>query len=352
MRKVFIEEAKAGMVIAADIFDSDFGGGEFPLICRGVELTTSFINKMKDRSLTELLIITPPGYRGLPGEIFTSTEITEDILFEGEVELSCDIPAGTKIVAGENIGIIGNVQPGCSITSAKGDINIKGSVVGSKESRITMNASKRVTIHNEETRPVQFADIKSIEEIVIHGDVKCCALSAKGKLLMRGKVEKTNIYSQTRISLLECGNDLTREPCQLLVKPSECRKLFQEIMILDKQLAALNKDEDKLQNTIDLVKKIGEHIDQVSQEKKARLAADINHFHKVQQKIKDGLFQKKKLHMKVIQVLDITRIIITKIVHPNTKITIENCSLMLDKSAEAVSFHVEDMKVVREAIRK
>ena len=83
---------------------------------------------------------------------------------------------------------------------------INGSVVGSPEGRVTLNASKRVTIHNGEAPSMQFADIKSVEEIVVDGNVSCCTLSAKGKLLVHGKGEKSNMDSQTRIRLPDCGN--------------------------------------------------------------------------------------------------------------------------------------------------
>lgn len=344
MLKLSIDKAKVGMVIAADIFDPDFGG-DFPLVGRGVELTASYIGRMKDRCIHEIFIITPSGYRGAPGETFAPAQITEDIFFEGKVELQCDIPAGTRVVAGENIFIKGVVNKGCSITSATGDIIIKGGVSGSDGERVTLSAASCVTVTIEDTRPVRYADIKALDEIIVYGDISDCTLSTKGKLVVRGKVEKSNLYSQTRIRINECGDELTRTPCQLLVKPAECRALFQELLALDQQMVMQQKEKDKLHNTIDLIRKLGKNIDQLPVEQKMQLATDVKQFHAVDAAISAGLKEKDRLKKEMSGVFAVNRILINRQAHPNTKITIENMSLLLERPLEKVAFYVKDMKI-------
>lgn len=351
MRKLSIDEVKLGMVIAADIFDSDFGG-DFPLIGRGVELTEGIISKMKERFISEVLVITPPGYRGAPGEIFAPVEISEDIFFEGRVELGRDVPAGTRIVAGESIFISGEVQKGCSITSAKGDILVNGRVIGEQDSRVILNAAGCVTVNNQKDKPIQYADIKSINEIVIDGNVVDSSLSTKGKLIVHGKVERSNLYSQTRIRVFECGDDLSRTPSQLLVKPAECRTLFQELLTIDKQLSSQQKEKERLQNTLDLIRKLGRSVEQLPADKKMQLASDVKQFQAVDNSLNAGLKEKERIRKEISDSLAVNRILITHLAHANTKVTIENMSLVLEKTVEKAAFYVQNMKLERETLRE
>ncbi|MDH5299608.1 MAG: hypothetical protein OEV91_11370, partial [Desulfobulbaceae bacterium] len=147
MRKLTLDEVKAGMVVAADIFDQDFGG-ELPIIGRGVELSATFINRLKERGIQDLLIITPAGYRGAPGETLAPTEVKGNILFDGAIELACDVPPATRIEGGETVSITGNVAAGCNIISATGDIVINGSLRGEAGKHIILSAAHRITIKN------------------------------------------------------------------------------------------------------------------------------------------------------------------------------------------------------------
>ena len=343
MRKIPINEVKVGMVIAADIFDQDFGA-DLPLIGRGVSLTENYINKMKERGLDDLLVVTPPDYRGAPGETLALLEINEDIVSEGNLDLQCDIPAGTKIAASENISIEGIVHQGCSIISAKGNIVINGGIAGGADNRVTVNAGNKVTINNLCSSPVTCCDIKALDEIVTKGDINKCSLSAKGRLFIEGQAVESNIYSHSKIRLKECG-DSKHEACKLLVKPAECRKLFQELLVLDKQLAGLMKDKERLHNSIKLVRSICKNIDSLPQDKKRELAIDVKQFQETDHKITSSLQTKEQLKEEVLRTLETERILIDHIVHPHTNITIENCSLYLDKQQQAVAFCVQDMKV-------
>ncbi len=337
MRKILIDEVKAGMVIAADIFDKDFGA-DFPLIGRGVTLTEKFITKMKERELDEVLVVTPPDYRGAPGETLARLEVNEDIVSEGNIDLKCDIPPGVKIAASENIFIEGNVGQGCSIISAKGNIVIKGGITGDVGKRVIVNAGRNVTITNINDHPVVYADIKALEEIATKGGMSKCSLSSKGRLLIEGTAVESNIYSHTRIRMKECGDTSNVEGCKLLVKPAECRKLLQSLLVLDKQLAILKKDKERLHNSINLVRSICENIDSLPQDKKKELARDVKQFQETDNKIVSGAKTKQQLKDKIIAALEFQRIIIDHIVHPNTQITIENCSLHLDKELQSVAF--------------
>ncbi|MBI5556156.1 MAG: DUF342 domain-containing protein [Deltaproteobacteria bacterium] len=344
MRKVSIDEIEAGMVIAADIFDPEFGG-ELPLIARGVTLTPTYVGKIKDRGFFELLIETPPDYRGAPGETYVLLEVGEDIVSAGNVDLQCDIPPGIKIAAEENIRVTGIVHPGCSIISAKGDIFITGAIHGSPESRVTISAGNRVEIDNGTGRPVSFADIKALDEIVAQSDMHHCSLSAKGKLTVTGKIGKSNIYSHKKIRLRECGDAAGVDPCQLLVKPAECRQLFQALLALDKQMEALQQEKKRLHNSISLVRNLCKNIESLPPDKKMQLALEVKKFQEIESNIASGLKTKEKLKENILNVLAAERIIVDRTAHPNTQITIENYSLCLDQSVGAVAFYVQDMKV-------
>ncbi|MCB2182119.1 MAG: FapA family protein [Desulfobulbaceae bacterium] len=349
MRKISITDVETGMVIAADVFDQDFGS-DLPLLGRGVTLTEKYITKMKERGLDEILIVTPPDYRGAPGETLALLEVKDDIVSEGNLELQCDIPPGTKIAASENIFIEGIVNQGCSVISAQGDIVIKGGIIGCDDHRVMINAGKRVTISNNTDSPVICADIKALEEINAKGDMDKCSLSAKGRLFVDGKTVESNIYSHTRIRLKECGNS-SGTPCRLLIKPAECRELFQKLLALDKQLAQLKKDKDRLHNSINLVRSICKDIDSLPQDKKMELALDVKNFKEADNKIACGAKAKEQLKDKVVTALEAQRIFIDNVISPPTQITIENCSLCLDDPLHSVAFYVQDMKVRNTSLR-
>ncbi|MCK5404465.1 MAG: DUF342 domain-containing protein [Desulfobulbaceae bacterium] len=344
MLKILLKNVEVGMVIAADVFDPAFGG-ELPLICHGVELTPKFISTLEKRNVEEILIVTPPGYRGALGEILAPEKITEDILFDGKVELACDIPPQSKITAGENVTIKGSLREGCSVTSATQVVDIEGGIKGTKDKHVTISAGTSVTIKSSDQGPIQFADIKSTGEINIEGNMEDCTIAAKGRVQIRGKAIRSNIYSQKRIRMAECGDDITREPCHLLVKPAECKKFMQAILLLDKQIANLQKDMERLQNSIELVKKLGTNIQQLPEDKKAKIVAEVKKFKEVSSEINSGHLNKERLKKEIITSLNVDRIFVTKKVHPQVKISIETSSLILEEPLKSVAFFVKDSKV-------
>ena len=341
MRKITLEEAQAGMVVAADVFDRDFDG-DLPVIARGVELSAQFIAKLKKRGVADLIIVTPQGYRGAPGEILAPTEITENILFSGTVELVCDVPPGTRIDAGENVTIAGKIAAGCHIRSATGDIVINGTIQGDNNRHIVLSAANRITIKSTSHFPIAALDVRAMGEVVIEGDVIDSTVAAKGRLRIDGRVTRSKIYSQTRVRVTECGST---EPCQLLVKPQECRQLFQELLAIDKHRAALDLEQQRLQNTIDLVRKLGKDIERLPYQDKVQMAGDIKRFREVAEEIKSGQDRKERIKKEITEALSTNRIVVLQQALPQTRITIENYSLVLDKPVARTAFFVRNMRV-------
>jgi uncharacterized protein (DUF342 family) len=172
-----------------------------------------------------------------------------------------------------------------------------------------------------------------------------CSLSAKGKLTVTGKIVKSNIYSHSKIRLLECGDAAGVEPCRLLVKPAECHQLFQTLLALDKQMESFQQEKKRLHNSISLVRNLCKDIESLPPDKKMQLAMDVKRFQEMESSIASGLKTKEDLKVNILNVLASERIIINRTAHPNTQITIENYSLFLDQPVGAATCHVQDMKV-------
>ncbi|MDH5299713.1 MAG: FapA family protein, partial [Desulfobulbaceae bacterium] len=185
--------------------------------------------------------------------------------------------------------------------------------------------------------------VRAIGEVIITGDIVDSTVAAKGRLRIDGKVLRSKIYSQTRIRVDECGEN--GEPCQLLVKPMECRTLFQELLAIDKNHAALLQERQRLQNTIDLVKKLGKDIEKVSYENKVQMATDIKRFREVAGEITEGQDRKERIKKEIIEALGTNRIVILKEARPQTRITIENYSRVLDEPISKAAFFVRNMRI-------
>ena len=347
MKKISLNDLESGMVVAADIFDHQFGG-ELPIIARGVTLSDTFISKLKDRGIAEVTIATPEGYQGTPGETLAPESVTEDITFSGSIELFCDIPKGIKIEAGETITINGNIEPGCNITSAAGEIIVVGRLHGTEDKHIILSAANRITLKNTSLNPFSAVDIRSVGDVLIDGDISNSTVAAKGRLRIEGKVTRSRIYSQSRVRVKECGDG--QYPCQLLVKPKECRDFFQELLTLDIADQDLRQEQQRLQNTIDLVKELGKDIVKITYDNKMQMAKDIKRFGEVAGEISSGQSRKTVIKKKIAEILAGSRIFITGQGLPKTKITIENYSLELDAPIAPSSFFARDMKVESEPI--
>lgn len=338
-----MDKVKDGMVVAADVFDHEFGG-ELPVIARGVVLSNKFIEKLKKHGIAEITIAAPHGYSGSPGEVLAPTEVvTKDITFNGSIELYSDVPPDTKIEAGENITINGNIEPGCSITSAGGEIIIVGKLTGSDDNKIALRAATRITIKNTSIDPLTDLDIRTLGDVVIDGDITDSTIAAKGRVRIEGAVTGSRIYSQTRIKAKECGDN--KSTCMLLVKPWECRDLFQEVLALDKQNADLRHEQQQLQNTIDLVHKLSRDIATISDEESAQLARETKRLKELSRQIESGQARKDSIMKQINEILRSDRIIISHLGNAKTTITIENFCRILDAPICGAAFFVRDMQI-------
>lgn len=345
MRKVPVDLLEEGMEIAADVFDPGFGG-DLPLLGRGVQLTTEYIAKLNDRAIRDILIITPDGYRGGPGEVLAPTVVNADILFDGKVDLACDVPPGIKIQAGESIFIHGDIGKGCSLISAAGEVYVKGSVCGAADSRILISAAQKVTVENAPGKPISYTDIKTTGEIRVSHDVANSTFSSIGKLLVGGKAVRSNLFSQTRIRVHDCGDEATREPCQLLVKPKECRPLFQELLSLDAKILELKKEKSKLENIIDLIRKLGKGVAELPPENREKLAGDVRRFQEVERDSAAAMRRKEEVRQEIIYHLGMQRVFVAGSAFTNIKVTIENNTMILQQIFRGVAFSVENFKIV------
>ncbi|MEW6221456.1 MAG: FapA family protein, partial [Thermodesulfobacteriota bacterium] len=229
MKKVPIDDVKEGEVLAADIFDSSIGG-DLPLLSRSVVLTADYIKSLRRYGITELFIVTPPGYRGKPGEVLAPSPVTGHILFDGGVEIDGPVPPDIRIEAGEGIRITGDVGQGCVLTSASGGITIQGSVKGTAGNRVRITAARDVLVDQGGKGVVAFADVKTVGSITANAGVQDCSLSARGKISISGATRRSQVYTQTTMKLGDCGDTDEGPPCVLIVKPHQCRALYQELL--------------------------------------------------------------------------------------------------------------------------
>lgn len=345
MKKVSIDEVVEGEIVAADVFEGAVGG-EFPLLGRGVVLTPDYIKSLKKHGVNELLVVTPPGYRGRPGEILAPTTITEDIFFDGGVELNCKVPRSSKIEAAESIRIEGEVEAGCVITSATGSIVIRGAIKGTSDQKIRISAAKNVVIETSEDKPIAYVDIKTVGGITITGGVQESTISARGEIQVSGQVLKSQVYTQTRMKLGECGDELMQQPCVLVVKPYVCRDLLQELLKNDTAVAALRKEKEKLVNLVDLIKKMGKNIEQLPPDKKIALASGIKRFQEVEAEIRGLESAKVELKKDMERHLGVDRILVRGKLFPGAKIMIENYGTMVKERMRMASFSVQNHAVV------
>ncbi|TAN41456.1 MAG: DUF342 domain-containing protein [Nitrospirae bacterium] len=347
LKKIKVSEAKVGMVVAADVFEAAIGMN-MPFIRHGVVLNDTYIHSLKNRGIVYILIEPPEGYKGAPGEVYevdNPDDIREDILFDGRVQIKGDLAPKIKIDAGERIIVEGDVGEGCILTSATGGILIKGCIRGSKESPVTFMASQNIFVQNKSEDSVSFADIKTSCDITISGDVCDSSISARGEVKIEGKAANSRIYSQSIIKIRDCGNELG-DPSVLMVKPFECNDLSQELLKIDSRSAVILKEKEKLQNVVDLIKKLGKDVEQLPQDKKIELATGVKSFKALEVELSSFQEQKADIKKKVEQYLEIKRIAVQGNIFPRSKITIGNSSLEITKKESGTAFFVKERKVV------
>jgi uncharacterized protein (DUF342 family) len=346
LKRMVVGQLQEGMVIAADVFEANIGVN-IPSVRHGVVLTNDYINRLKNRGIAYVLVETPEGYRGAPGEVYEidSVHIKGDILFDGRVQINGDLSPQVKIEAGERIVIEGDVGEGCLLNSANGGILIKGSVCGSREYPVNVMSSQNVLVQSQSDYSASFADIKASGDINISGSITDSSISARGEIIIHGEVCNSTVYSQTRIMIKDCGSEWG-DPSVLMVKPFECRELSQELLQLDAKSAEMLKEKERLQNTVGLIKKVGKDIGQLPHEKKIELAAGVKRFRQIEEEVSSLPRRKTEIKIKIEQSLEEKRIIVVGNIFPRSKVTIENSSLEMTKKVSGAAFFMKGLKVV------
>ncbi len=346
LKKVRTDELIEGMVVASDVFEAAIGTN-IPFISRGVSLTGSYINSLKNRGIVYVLIETPEGYRGSPGEVYEidSGNIKGNILFDGRIHIKGNLPPNLKIEAGERIIIEGEIGEGCTVTSATGGILIKGSVCGSKENPVNIMSSQNISIQSRAEDSVSFSDIKTSADMNISGGVRNSSISARGEIKIEGAACNSQVYSQSAIKLGNCGDEFG-DPSVLMVKPFECRELSQELLKLDSALNAILKEKEKLQNIVDLIKKLGKDIEQLPKEKKNELAVGVKRFKEIEGEVLSIQTKKAEIKRAVGQYLETKRVAVFGNIFPRSKVTLGSSTLEITNKEASAAFFVKDLKVV------
>jgi uncharacterized protein (DUF342 family) len=342
LKKLRVSELQEGMVVASDIFETSIGGN-IPLIRHGVLLNGDYIERLKNRGIAFVLVETASEYRGAAGETLELDTVKDDVIFDGKVQINCDIPSGIKIEAAESIVISGGVTQGCLISSTSGGVLIKGPVKGSGDNPVRVSSSQNVVIHGA-SGPISFADIKSGGGVSASGIISDSTINARGEITIEGRAVKSNLFTQSRIKIRDCGDG--DNGCVFVVRPFECRELAQELLKTDSGMSELMKEKEKLKNVIELIKKLGKAIDQLPNEKKTEIALGVKRFKEIEGEISAAQGRKLEIKRAMDEILGVKRIIITGEIFPKTKITIESQSMEITTKEQGLAFCMKDFKVV------
>lgn len=346
LKRISVGQLREGMVMAADVFEVNVGVN-IPFVRHGVVLTNDYINSLRNRDITYVLVETPEGYRGAPGEVYEidSVHIKGDILFDGRVQVYGDLSPQVKIEAGERIVVEGDVGEGCLINSATGGVLIKGSVSGSGEYPVNVMSSQNVFVQSQSDYSVSFADIKASGDITVSGSISDSSISARGEIIIQGEVCNSTVYSQSRIITKDCGSEWG-DPSVLMVKPFEYSELSQDLVRLDSESAEMLKEKESLQNMIAMIKKLGKDIKQLPQEKKIELAAGVKRFRQIEEELSFLQKRKAEIKIKIAQCLEEKRIIVVGNIFPRSKVAIEDSSLEITQKVTGAAFFMKELKVV------
>lgn len=331
-----VSELREGMVIAQDVVVS---GVALPVLKRGVVLNEQYIDSIKKYGINFLYIEPPEDYSGAKGETLLLTEIKNNVVFQGRVEIKSSVPPNMVIEAGESIIIHGNVAEGCRLVSKYGAIIMKGSVKAIEGNPSHLQAKQRVKAIS-----MNHAVIKTDGEFVIDGDIIDTNVSAKGEVVISGKVIRSQVNTGLRAVVGECGNKES-EAVSLVVNPIEAQEIMQNALKIDSQISELSKEKAQLQNIIDLIKKLGSNVEQLPQEKKLELAKGAKRFTEISGQIQNLTAKKNELLENLKQILAVRRIIVNGEIYPNVKIQISGKSVAITKSEKRVAFCVEEGKI-------
>jgi uncharacterized protein (DUF342 family) len=341
MLRIKTQELTEGMVVASDVYMT---GVRFPLARRGLILSAEHINKLKNHGVAFVYIEQTENYKGLPGQTLTLSSIDSDIGFNGRVEVKGNVPANTSIDAGESVVIEGDVGDGCRIFSRSGAIVIRGFVYGTGENPLHLQAKQNISVGN-----VANATVKTEGEFTTEGDIIDTVVNAKGEVKVSGRVIRSQINTNMRMILGECGNKEC-EPCALSVSPLEFQETMQELLKTDSVIAGLSKEKAQLQNIIDLIKKLGSNVENLPQDKKVELAKGVKRFKDITAEISVLSAKKVDLGEKLKEIMGIRRIIINREIYPNVKVQMGNKIFAVTAKEQRVAFCVRENTMVMEIL--
>jgi uncharacterized protein (DUF342 family) len=345
MRKIRIDEAQEGQVIAEDIIDLSRGSNFSLLMKRGVVLTHEYIEKLKKHGIVFLRVEAPTGYESSPGETYESDLVTGDIIFKGKVRITSTIPTNIKIEAGESVVINGDISPGCIVTSKKGGVYVRGAVRGTRDAPVKIVSFQQLSLHALPQQSVMFADMIAEGDINIAGGMSDSAVSCKGNLRVDGKAERSQLYSQSSIKILECGDEERKEACIVMVRPFECEELAQEQLKLDSRLSELAIEKQKLENVVELIKRLGKGISRLSEDKKISLADAAKRYRDIEGESASLQAENDRLKNEIDGLMGLRRIIVSGCIYPGVKVAVRNFSRVIMKKKCSVAFFVKDNKV-------
>ncbi len=327
------------MILADDIFDAD-AGISFPIACKGVVLNKDLIQRLQNRHSGWVYVALPEEFQGSSDETIDVCRVSRDIGFGGSISILCDIPENRKIEAGRDITVSGSVERGCRITSRNGSISLRGTVKGSGLNPARIVSDRNITAAFDVTG----ADIKASGKVTLNGRVADSSIAAGGDINAVSSVVRSQLYSESMIMVHECGNE-QREQCLLVIKSSECIVPFRDLLKTDNQILKLKEEMNSLQEVVDLLDRIGSRIEQVSLEKKAECARKLKQYKEAEKELALTLSRKTELKDDIARLMMKRRVFIPGIVHPNVRITIENCSYCFTKGGQNLSFFVKDDKI-------
>lgn len=339
MRRVRVNELKQGMIIAEDIFDTD-AGISFPIMCQGVVLNGDLIRRLQNRHSGWVYVALPEECHGSADETMDVSRISRDISVGGSIFILCDIPENRKIEAGMDIIVSGSVERGCRITSRNGSISFRGTVKGSTLNPVMIVSHRNITA----AKDVIGADIKASGKVTMEGPVADSSIVASGDIDAESSVVRSQLYSESKIMVGECGNE-QREQCLLIIKSSECIVPFRDLLKTYTQILKLQEEMNSLQEVAGLIDRIGRPIGQVSEEKKAECAQKVKQYKEAEKELALVLSRKTELKNDIARRMMKRRVFIPGTVHPNVRITIENCTYCFTKEGQSLAFFVKDDKI-------
>ncbi|MBF0559507.1 MAG: DUF342 domain-containing protein [Nitrospirae bacterium] len=345
MKKIRIREAQIGQTLAEDIVDLSRGSNFSLLMKRGVVLSREHIEKLEKYGVCFLYVEVPAGQKSSPGETYEYDAVTADIISEGNVVIKCAIPPYTKIDAGKSVVIKGNISEGCIVASKKGGVSVRGEIRGTRDSLVKIISFQDLSIHSHSQHSITFADMIAEGDIKIVGGIADSAVSCKGELKIDGRAERSQLYSQSRIRVFECGDEIEKDTCMLMVRPFECDLLAQELLKIDSKLSEFAMERQKMESVVELIRRLGKGVSRLSEDKKMNLAAVAKRYQEIERESALLLDEKSRVTKEIENMMSVRRIIVSGGIYPGVKVSVRNLSRVIMKKKSSVAFFVKDNKV-------